>query len=155
MTDPGVSPSAQAAIDRGDLDLKACLGFLMQHAFNVIVDDMAKVLEPFGLRKLTFWALKTVVQYPGISQSQLAQTLSMERSNIVSLLDELEAAGLLTRNRVPTNRRAHALRPTAKGITVSQTASASNSAHEARLFATITPQDLAATRRAMLAISRL
>lgn len=149
------SEDTDGGFDLQGLELKVYTGFLMKHAFNAIVGDLAQVLAPYGLRKLSFSALKVVVQYPGISQSQLAQALAMERSNIVSLLDGLEADGLLARTPVPTNRRAHALQPTARGMALAAEVSREVTAHEARLFAQLPPEDLAATRRVLLVISGL
>lgn len=112
-------------------------GYLLKRAFNRVQDDLARTLDPFGLRMLSFSALTVVARHPDITQTQLGQALSVERSNVAVLLDGLEEAGLVTRNPVPGNRRAHALRATLKGRRLADRAAEAVRAHEARLFASL------------------
>jgi DNA-binding MarR family transcriptional regulator len=128
-------------------------GYMMKRAFNVVQEDLTRVLEPFGLRMLSFSALLVVVEHPDITQTQLAQALSVERSNIVVLLDGLQAAGLVNRNPAPNSRRAHALRATSAGQKLAQKALTAVDAHELRLFANCDPQDIAAMRRVFAQIA--
>ncbi|HSF63857.1 MAG TPA: MarR family transcriptional regulator [Paracoccaceae bacterium] len=120
-----------------DAPLGAFTGYLLKRAFNRVQDDLIRTLEPFGLRMLSFSALLVVARNPDITQTQLGQALSVERSNIAVLLDGLEESGLVTRNPVPGNRRAYALRATLKGRRTADKAAEAVRAHEARLFATL------------------
>jgi DNA-binding MarR family transcriptional regulator len=142
-----VTGESEAATTGGGLE--QFTGYLMKRAFNVVQADLARVLEPFGLRMLSFSTLLVVVDQPDITQTQLAQALSVERSNIVVLLDALEEAGLLTRNPVPNNRRAYALRATLAGRRLAERAREAVAAHEARLFAVLSEAEHAALRRAL------
>jgi DNA-binding MarR family transcriptional regulator len=137
-----------------DLRLRRFTGYLMKRAFNVVQDDLTRVLEQFDLRLLSFSALQIVVEFPDITQTQLAQMLDVERSNIVVVLDKLEDAGLLTRNAVPNNRRAYALRTTLAGRRLAEKAINAVAEHEARLFAGIDPDDLARMRAALAKIAQ-
>lgn len=128
-SDAPTSPDALA-----DLVLGPFTGYLLKRAYNAVRDDLARTLDPFGLRMLSFSALMVVARQPGITQTQLSQALAMERSNVVALVDGLEAAGLLTRDPVPENRRAHALRPTRAGLARLDQAQAAVEAHEAAIF---------------------
>lgn len=136
-----------------DSPLDGLTGYLMKRAFSAVQDDLTRVLEPFGLRMLSFSALAVVADHPGISQSHLARALSVERSNMVLLLDGLEQAGLITRNAVPGNRRAHALRATAEGAELAVRALSAVRAHEARLFAPLSPAELASLHRSLSVIA--
>ena len=98
-----------------DATLRGLVGYNMKRAFMVIGADLARTLEPFELRMLTFTALTLVADNPGLSQSQLAEAMQVERPNLVVIVDELETRGLITRDRVPTDRRTYALRITAEG----------------------------------------
>ena len=50
-----------------------------------------------------------------LSQRELADRLGLEKSTVSRLVAEMEAAGLLQRERDPDNRRYYRLRPTARG----------------------------------------
>jgi DNA-binding MarR family transcriptional regulator len=137
----------EAAVSDGGLE--QFTGYLMKRAFNVVQADLTRVLEPFGLRMLSFSTLMVVIDHPDITQTQLAQALSVERSNIVVLLDALEEAGLLSRNPVPNNRRAYALRATLAGQRLADRARKAVAEHEARLFALLSEAEHAALRQAL------
>jgi DNA-binding MarR family transcriptional regulator len=62
----------------------------MKRTFNVVKADLARTLEPFGLRMITFTALILIVDNPDLSQTQLAGALAIERSNLVTIVDDLE-----------------------------------------------------------------
>jgi DNA-binding MarR family transcriptional regulator len=132
-----------------DARLEQFTGYLMKRAFNVVQSDLARVLEPFGLRMLSFSTLMVVIDNPDITQTQLAQALSVERSNIVVVLDVLEEAGLLNRNPVPRNRRAYALRATLAGQRLAEKASKAVAEHEARLFGVLSAGEHAVLREAL------
>lgn len=53
--------------------------------------------------------------HTGISQRELAERLGLEKSSVSRLVADLEAGGLLTRQRDPDNRRVYRLDITAKG----------------------------------------
>jgi len=117
-----------------DATLRGLVGYNMKRAFMVIGADLARTLEPFELRMLTFTALTLVADNPGLSQSQLAQAMQVERPNLVVIVDELETRGLITRDRVPTDRRVYALRITAAGARLLANATRAVAAHESALM---------------------
>lgn len=95
--------------------LRQFTGYEMKMAYLLVHEDMVRILKPTGLRIVTFSALAIVVENPDISQTQLAQALQIERSGVVVIVDELENAELISRNRVEGDRRSYALRATLKG----------------------------------------
>lgn len=95
--------------------LRQFAGYEMKMAYLLIQEDMTRILKPTGLRIVTFSALGIVVENPDISQTQLAQALQIERSGVVVIVDELENADLISRNKVEGDRRSYALRATLKG----------------------------------------
>ena len=117
-----------------DDTLRGFVGYHMKRAFNVVQADLTKTLQPFELRMLTYTALVLIVDNPGLSQSQLAHAMDVERPNLVVIVDELEQRDLITRNRVPTDRRAYALLATLKGQRLCKRAVKAVVAHEDRLF---------------------
>lgn len=127
--------AAVPATEINDDTLNHFLGYHMKRAFNVIQTDLSQALKPFELRMLTYTALVLIVDNPGLSQSQLAATMDIERPNLVVIIDELEQRGLISRDRVDTDRRVYALRATQSGRHLCKKAIAADKAHEAKLLA--------------------
>lgn len=126
-----------------DLDrhLSGFLGYEMKRALAVLQADLTRVLGALGLRAVSFSALSVIVQTPGLTQSALADALQIERSNLVTLIDELAGRNLIMRAPVAGDRRRHALMPTAEGQNLAREASAAVEAHENRLFAGLTAEE--------------
>lgn len=120
-----------------DASLRAFIGYDMKRAFNALQADLTRSLAPFDLRMITFSALSLVVENPGLRPSQLAQALSIERANLVVIVDELEQRGLLTRAPSPTDRRAHQLNVTEQGEALYAQAMRAVEKHDARVVAEI------------------
>lgn len=60
-------------------------------------------------------ALCLVAKQPGISQSELAEMLSITRAAVVKVVDTLETRGFVQRQSIPGNRRTYALAVTPAG----------------------------------------
>ncbi|WP_209595752.1 MarR family transcriptional regulator [Ruegeria sp. HKCCSP351] len=118
-----------------DATLRGFVGYRMKRAFNVVQEDLTTTLRPFDLRMLTYTALVLIVDNPGLRQSQLADAMDIERPNLVVIIDELERRELIVRDRVPTDRRAYALRTTLAGRQLYEKAVAAVTAHEGKLLA--------------------
>jgi DNA-binding MarR family transcriptional regulator len=101
---------------------------------------------------VTYSALVLIVDNPGLSQSQLAAAMDIERPNLVVIVDELEQRGLITRERVPTDRRLYALKATITGRRLCEKALAANAANEARLFAGLEENQRAVLHEALRSV---
>lgn len=135
MAKPAPKSKPQNDVTRiSDATLRRFLGYHMKRAFNVIQADLAQTLKPFELRMLTYTALVLIVDNPGLRQSQLADAMDIERPNLVVIIDELERRELITRDRVPTDRRAYALHATLTGRQLCDKAVAAVTAHENQLL---------------------
>jgi DNA-binding MarR family transcriptional regulator len=128
-----------------DAALQGLVGYHMRRVTNLVQADLARVLKDLDLRIITMSVLVVIVDHPGLRQSQLADALSIERPNLVSILDELESRGLVLRTRVPTDRRAYALTPTRAGERLAERALEAADEHERKFFG-----DLDAKERAQL-----
>jgi DNA-binding MarR family transcriptional regulator len=73
-----------------------------------------------GLKK--FIALDYLREQGGTSQSQLGETLHLDKNNCVILLNELEDPGYVERLRDPTDRRRHLVAITPAGAKALETA---------------------------------
>jgi DNA-binding MarR family transcriptional regulator len=80
-----------------------------------LLDHLARVgrraaeasMSPGGLRPRHLHALGLLSQRGALSQQGLGEVLSLDPSNVVGLLNELEERGLITRRRDPADRRRH------------------------------------------------
>ena len=117
-----------------DSELTGYIGYNLKRALSLVQADLAQVLGALELRAVSFSALSIVVRNPGINQTQLAEALKIERSNLVQLIDELSGRALLARTPVAGDRRRYALMPTTAGKTLCARAEAAVAAHEVRVF---------------------
>jgi DNA-binding MarR family transcriptional regulator len=127
--------------DLNDAVLRSFVGYNLKRAYLTVHGDFIASLADLALRPTQFSALSLIVDNPDISQTELARALSIERSNMVLVVDDLEGRELLNRNRVKTDRRAYALRATLKGRRLRDKAVAAIRAHEERLLARLTPAE--------------
>jgi len=134
MIKPDKQPKNPRNFQANDETLQRFLGYHLKRGFNVVQADLTKTLKPFNLRMLTYSALVLIADNPGLSQSQLADAMDIERPNLVVIVDELEQRELISRERVPTDRRAYALRVTLKGQQLFERTVDAVSRHEEVLF---------------------
>ena len=132
-----------------DATLRILLGYNMKRAFNVLQGDLTRTLKPHGLRMITFTALVLIVDNPGLKQSQLADALAVERPNLVVIVDELERRDLITRDQVPTDRRAYALMATLAGQRLYDVALGDVLAHENKMLSKLNKTERAQVIAAM------
>lgn len=131
------------------------VGYNIKRVSNVIQYDLARTLKPLGLRMITFSALVLIVDNPGIRQSQLADALAIERPNCVVIIDELERLEMITRLRVPKDRRAYALNVTLAGRQLYKKALRAVKNHEKALFSGFTDKQRLQIRDAMELVVRI
>ena len=75
----------------------------------------ADVLGSVGLTPALFALLNVIGAREGAIQQELGSALGIDRSTMVSLIDQLESAGLATRRASATDRRAREIAITPKG----------------------------------------
>jgi MarR family transcriptional regulator, lower aerobic nicotinate degradation pathway regulator len=90
-------------------------GALLDHLARRIRLRAQAALAPLGLRPRHLLALTVLRDRGGSTQQALAATLEMDGTNIVGLLNELEAGNLIERRRSPEDRRRHLVELTAAG----------------------------------------
>ena len=93
------------------------MGYSIRRAAHVIQSDANRRLKPLGLRMISYSVLTMIVNNPGLRQAHLAQSLSIERPNLVTIVDELQNAGWVTRDPDPYDRRAFACTPPLSDVT--------------------------------------
>ena len=77
-------------------------------------DEVERALNNQGATMREFWILNCVTEQ-SVSQTQLAELLAIDASDMVRLIDSLETHGWVTRERDPKDRRRQIVTPTKKG----------------------------------------
>jgi DNA-binding MarR family transcriptional regulator len=75
----------------------------------------AEALEPLGLTTALFALLNVLGAHEGAIQQEIGAAMGIDPSTMVSLIDQLETAGLAERRPRPTDRRAREVVITPKG----------------------------------------
>lgn len=97
--------------------LASDLEFLTARARAVGTRKANKWLEPLGLKARDFAVLSLVCTNEQPSQRELAEFLSLDASQVVSLVDSLEKKKLIERKTDSRDRRSNILVPTPQGLT--------------------------------------
>jgi DNA-binding MarR family transcriptional regulator len=95
------------------------------HRTSPLIDHLARLnraraeaaLAPLNLRPRHLVALTLLRDHGGGTQQAMAEALRIDRTNLVGLLNELEADGLVTRTRAAEDRRRHIVQLTDAGQT--------------------------------------
>lgn len=90
-------------------------GALLDHLARRLRLRSESVLQPLGLRPRHLVALTVLRDRGGSTQQALASTLEMDGTNVVGLLNDLEAEKLIERRRSPEDRRRHVVELTEAG----------------------------------------
>lgn len=135
-----IAPLTFDATDKAasDRHLADFIGYAMKRALSIVQADFARALSEYDLRAVSFSALSIIVGEPGLTQTQLADALQIERSNLVTIIDELAGRNLIIRAPVAQDRRRHALMPTTAGQQLAAAAQARAADHEKTIFACLT-----------------
>ncbi len=129
------------AFDMGGLDRQ--VGFILRQAQLAVFKDFAAALKPFELRLADFSALSVIEANPGLKQQTLGDALNIQRPNLVAVIDQLEARGLVNRGATPGDRRPYALTLTPAGSRLLAKAKAAEALHDRRVKAALGDADAA------------
>jgi DNA-binding MarR family transcriptional regulator len=110
VTDAGRAARRRAPARRLDLgNLNDRAGYFVRRFQVWIFQDFMRTLKGARIRPAQYSVLVLIGANPGLSQSDLADALGIERARMVRLLDELERRGLMVRVPSTRDRRSHAL----------------------------------------------
>jgi MarR family transcriptional regulator for hemolysin len=95
----------------------------LSHPSLALLDHLARVgrraaetaIAPGDLRPRHLVALTLLSDHGPANQGDLGEALSLDPSNVVALLNELEERGLVTRRRDPADRRRHIVELSTEG----------------------------------------
>lgn len=101
--------------DRPPAELGQFTGFLMNWLGARSRERFVALLEPHGLHPRDFGVMVVLAARPGLTQQDLAESSTVDRSSLVAVLDGLEALGLAERRPHADDRRKRAVHLTAQG----------------------------------------
>jgi DNA-binding MarR family transcriptional regulator len=105
--DAEMPPEPERPIDLGLLP--GLIGYHLRKAQLAVFQDFARAVGAGELSPGQFGALTVIERNPGLSQTRLGQTLGIDRSTLVAVIDRLEQRGLVERADAPRDRRSYAL----------------------------------------------
>jgi DNA-binding MarR family transcriptional regulator len=115
--------------------LNAHVVFHLRRAQSAVFGDFVASLARLELRPAQYTLLEVVDARPGLTQSEAAAVLGIEKANFVSLVRGLERRALLRRSRSDFDRRSYALRLGPHGARLLKRARGLHHAHESKLAA--------------------
>lgn len=113
-------PAGEVVEDRGTPpplpdELLAKSGFLMVRLGTAFKVRAIQELEAAGFSQYHYSVLALLGEQSRKTQSTIAEALGVDPSQLVGILDGLEARGLITRQRDPADRRRHVVTLSADG----------------------------------------
>ncbi len=123
--------------------LPELIGYRLRIAQVGIFRDFCTSVDEPEITPTLFGVLVLIDANPGMKQTQLADAIQLDRSSVVSVLDKLEARGLVERVRAPDNRRANALHLTTEGRRILDSLIPQVRAHEERVLRNLDPAERA------------
>jgi DNA-binding MarR family transcriptional regulator len=127
-------------------------GFLLNKVGIVARRWISEALAPVGVNGREAEILLRLRASGPLSQQQLCEQLSVDPSNLVTMLNRLEAGGLLERTRDETDRRRHIVTITAAGRDRRDAADAAVRSVEERLLSGLSARDRRTLQRLLLTI---
>jgi DNA-binding MarR family transcriptional regulator len=101
-----------------DSELTRHAGFLLAQLGRAVTRRYRCALSPIGLKPRETHALLRLRENGAMSQQQLGAALDIDASNLVALLNDLEAEDRISRRRDPGDRRCHVVEITEHGTTL-------------------------------------
>jgi DNA-binding MarR family transcriptional regulator len=90
-------------------------GFLLAQLGRAVTRSYRCALSPIGLKPRETQALLRLRDDGAMSQQALGAALDIDASNLVALLNDLEAESLISRSRDPEDRRRHVVEVSKRG----------------------------------------
>ena len=127
------------------------LHYLLKHAQMRLAVLTGPALEPFGISGRQCAVLVAVNEQAPSSQHDIAQRMGVDRTTMVTLVDELEAKGLVYRRPDSRDRRKNVVALTEAGHTTLEGATSAVDEAERRFLGLLSDDQAAAFRETLRA----
>ncbi|MET9022642.1 MarR family transcriptional regulator [Actinopolymorpha sp. NPDC004070] len=131
------------------------LGAMVHPVLRLLIAVELPILAAHEVSMWGYSVLTALDDGPVRTQATLAEAIGADKTRIIGTLDELQAAGLISRTPDPNDRRARLLEITDEGRRVRRAARAEIRAAEERLLSALTPAERTTFVRALEKLSVL
>ena len=128
---------------------------MLQPVVRALIEAELPVLAGHGITMWGYVVLSALRDAPQSTQAALAEKIGADKTRIIATLDDLQAAGLITRDPDPADRRARLLSITTAGSRVRRAVQGDIQRNEERVLAELAPGDRRAFLRAAERLSAL
>jgi len=134
-----MSPTKANSVKKNKPDLHYGLlpelaGYQLRMAQVALFRDFAQGPGELDVTPGLFGVLVIIEANPDLKQSDLARATHLDRSTVVTVIDNLERRGLVERRAALNDRRSNAIRLTADGVALLRKLKRQVSQHEKRLL---------------------
>ncbi|MDX3803274.1 MarR family winged helix-turn-helix transcriptional regulator [Streptomyces sp. AK04-3B] len=117
------------------------LAAMLQPLLDSLIEAELPVLAEHGLSMWGYAVLGALADGPVRTQAALSEAIGADKTRIITTLDKLQAAGLITRLPDPADRRVRLLSITGNGREVQRSVRAAIRVGEDRILAALPPSD--------------
>jgi DNA-binding MarR family transcriptional regulator len=128
---------------------------MLQPVVRALIEAELPVLAGHGVTMWGYVVLNALQNAPETTQSALAEKIGADKTRIIATLDDLQRAGLITREPDPADRRARLLSITPAGSSVRRRVQSEIQRNEDRLLQEVPPAERRAFLRAADLLSSL
>jgi len=130
------------------------LAGLLKRAQAQLLGELGPALAPFGIDGRELAVLTALSAGGPVSQQELSQALTIDRTTMVALVDAMSARGLVARGADPGDRRKNLIEATAAGRRIAGEAAMAVDEVEDRFLASVAVADRAALLRILRELTR-
>ena len=127
----------------------APIGLQLAKTARAVTRAFDAALAEVGGSRPTWLVLMSLKTRPAANQRELAAAVGIQGATLTHHLNTMEAEGLLTRRRDPTNRRVHLVELTEQGEAAFHRLRAAAIAHDRRLRAGLDDEEIAGFRQVL------
>jgi DNA-binding MarR family transcriptional regulator len=121
--------------------LPSLVGYHLRRAQIAVFQNFARTMAELAVTPGQFGVLEVIANNPGLSQTELARAIGIDRSTMVAVIDGLEGRGLVVRAPAPSDRRSYALRLSDEGEQAIVAMRERVRAHEADIARDLSPAE--------------
>jgi DNA-binding MarR family transcriptional regulator len=128
-------------------------GFLLAQLGRAVTRQYRCALLPIGLKPRETQALVRLSDHGPMGQQALGAALDIDASNLVALLNDLEAEGLISRRRDPQDRRRHVVEISSRGEKVVDEVERASTGVESEFFAALSDEERVVLQRLLARVA--